>query len=261
MKRIVLGGLVVLVLLAIAVAFGLDSIVRAGLEKGATYALDVKTDVKSVSLGLFRGAATIEGLRIANPRGFSEGAALAADRIATEVKIGSLFTDEVVVPLVDLQAPEIFVEVSAGSTNLGTLLDNLQRKTGGAKPKEKAPSSEPGKKYRVGILRITGAKVRVGQAGLGSTQLVLGPIEMRDLGNDPKSLGQILQVVISEILKNASQLKGLPNEIARALSQDAQKAVGELRQAVESAAKDVQGTVEDAVKGIDQILKPTTKKK
>ena len=75
MKLLIKIVVVLVLLLVIGVLttfFFIDRIAKAGVEKGATYALGVPTTLKSADVGVFAGTFAMSGLNVANPEGFDK---------------------------------------------------------------------------------------------------------------------------------------------------------------------------------------------
>ena len=78
-KKILIGVVVLLVIVAAAIYFlfsNLDSIVKAMIEKYGTEAAQSDVRVDSVKISLTTGEASLGGLSVANPKGFSSAKAL-----------------------------------------------------------------------------------------------------------------------------------------------------------------------------------------
>ena len=85
MKKLVKYGVSTVVVLILIVVIGVvvlyfnrNRAAKAAIEEALSYALDVEVTVDSVNLSLFSGEASITGLKVANPKGFEGGEALAA---------------------------------------------------------------------------------------------------------------------------------------------------------------------------------------
>ena len=68
---ILVGGLVIVLVAVVVIAFvSIDAIARAGIERGATFALGVPTTLGSANIGILSGEFTMSGLDVTNPEGF-----------------------------------------------------------------------------------------------------------------------------------------------------------------------------------------------
>src|SRR5690554_6816935 len=77
MKKILIGLLAVVLVVVIAVVVlvvvgvsQIDNLLKAGIERGGTYATGVSTTVDDVDVQLRKGTLDLSGLVLANPPGF-----------------------------------------------------------------------------------------------------------------------------------------------------------------------------------------------
>jgi len=267
-----LAVVVVILLLAVAgLVFFAGSALRAGVEKGGTYALGVPVSVGSGTLGIFSGEVGLGKLRISNPPNYSSNPAFAADDIRAKAEVGSLTSEEVKIPWIVIEKPEVTFEVGTGGTNFSVLLKNTEKITQGQRPGA-PPSGEPSKpagsekRYVIGEIKVTGTKVRVGQSivkGMESSKEVTLPdLIVRDLksnGREGVTMAELIQRLLGEILQSvAKNGGGLPTELLGMIGKDANQALGALEQALHEK---VQGALKDAVektqKSVDKAVDET----
>ena len=91
--RILIVLVVLVVVAAVVAVFAIDSLAKSGLETAASYALDVDTTVEDLSLSLIGGRLEMDGLRIANPPGFSSEHLMKSGQFALQLKTATLFSD------------------------------------------------------------------------------------------------------------------------------------------------------------------------
>jgi len=198
MKPILLTLLALLVVLAGAGWFYLDHVAQRVVERGGSRALGVPVQVDSMALSPFSGRLGIDGLRVANPEGFSAEPLFRLDRGAVQVRPASLFADVIEVPELTLDGLIVRLERKNAGTNLDRIVENLRGNntgedagSGDAGADTGAASGQP-TRLRIGYLRITGVGAQVdlgselGERGRFSVDVP--PIEMRDLGDDPDGL-------------------------------------------------------------------------
>src|SRR5262245_7230362 len=97
-KYIILLLILVVVVGIFGVIWGINSIARSGIEKGATYALGVPTKVGSASVGIMSSSLTLSTLNVSNPSGFEGKHFLALGNGNVAVSLSTLRQDTVVVP-------------------------------------------------------------------------------------------------------------------------------------------------------------------
>ena len=83
-----------------------------------------------MTLSPLNGKGSIRGLTLANPEGFSEGAALALGAIELELLVGSVFEDVIEIDLLRIAQPQIRYETTLRTDNLRALLANLPQGNG-----------------------------------------------------------------------------------------------------------------------------------
>ena len=105
MKKAILAVLVILVL---AVAGGvyyitsnLDHLVKAAIEKYGSQATHTAVKVDNVLIKLTEGSATINGVTVRNPAGFSLPNAFSLGQIATDIDIDKTNKDLVAIELIN----------------------------------------------------------------------------------------------------------------------------------------------------------------
>jgi hypothetical protein len=195
MKRILIRlflALVVLLGVAIlAAALFLDRAIKHGIETFGPKLTRVEVKLDKASLSLFSGAGAIQGLVIGNPEGFKTPQAISIGSASLAVKAGSLLSDKVVIRSIQLDAPDITLEVGLGGSNLGKILANVEETTGGTNATAQAAAAGgPGKKLQVDDFKITGAKLQLSTAGMSGKSLAytLPTMQLKDLGTGPEGI-------------------------------------------------------------------------
>jgi len=129
MKKTALA-IVIILLVAIAGAIyyvfsNLDAIVKAAIESYGSDAVKTAVRVEDVAIRLTEGAATINGLTIANPDGFVTPLAFSLGEITVDINLEKTEQALVAIDAINIIAPEVFYEINAerkGSLNV--LKDN-----------------------------------------------------------------------------------------------------------------------------------------
>lgn len=120
------GVLLVLIVFIWQVVANLDSIVAGVIEDVGTETLKTKVSVAGVSIDLKAGKASIAGLTIANPDGFSNANLFDLEGIEIDLDIQSMSGDVLVIESIRINNPRIVFEGTAsGGSNMQTLLDNM----------------------------------------------------------------------------------------------------------------------------------------
>ncbi|MHC4787607.1 MAG: DUF748 domain-containing protein [Planctomycetota bacterium] len=246
-----LAGLVALVVLAaIGLNVAVDRLVRSGLETTGPLLTGVPVQVRDVHLSILGGSFTVEGFEMGNPEGFKGSRSLAAGRIHVEAKLASLFSDEVVLPLVEVEEPEVVLELSEGKTNLGQIIEKIES----LRPE----SSE--RRLRIGRMQIRGA--RVGIAGLPAGQdlsFSLPDVVITDLqtGGESATAQQVASKVLRALLDDvlAEATGGLASARLDSLQEELDEALRLGRDVLGEDFEDLERAAEKARKELETLLK------
>jgi hypothetical protein len=236
MKKIIIGILVALVLLvvvAVAVVFlSLNSIVKKGVETVGPQMTKVEVRLGSVNLSPLSGSGSLNQLFVGNPDGYKTPFAMQMGSIQVGVKLGSVFSDTVVVDEINIQNPEITLEGTLDGNNLNTILNNVKGSDSSQPQPANAPAASGGtsKKFIVKDLVLAGAKVHINVSGFGKSvaQTVSIPdIHLQNIGNaeggaTPAQLTwQVLKPVLDEAVAVAA--RELEKQGAKELQKELQK--------------------------------------
>jgi uncharacterized protein involved in outer membrane biogenesis len=195
--------LLVLFLILVGAYFFIDSLVKAGIESGATSATGVRTTLGGVSIGLFSGQFSMQSLQLDNPDGFDSDHFLTLDKGEVAMNLGSLLGDEVVIPSLALDKIDINLEEKNGRLNFKTILDNLKQVSSG--PDD--PKPDDGKRYIIEELRITNIKVTATVGG-APIPIAIDKIVLTDVGsgkNQGVSMGQISGIILTAIFESLAE--------------------------------------------------------
>ena len=187
MKKVLIGVAVLAAIIIGAVVYvwtNLDSIVKTAIQTYGSEATKTAVRVDSVKLELADGKASIKGLTVANPAGFTDPNIFSLGEISTKVDISSLNKNPIIIDEIRISAPEVVYEINkSGVANADVLKKNLGAGGGGkASSSESKPSGEELKMIiRKIVVEGTSATVRI--AALGKDQTVKLPqIVMTDVG-------------------------------------------------------------------------------
>lgn len=246
LKKILFIVIILVVVLGIAAAVFVgvffDQIVKKGIETVAPTITQTPVTVSSVHIGVFSGAASINGLVVGNPPAYKTANAISLGKAAVSIEPKSLMADKIVIHSVEIVAPEVTFEGNPlGANNLQTILNNVS----GA-PNTNAPATttttpdatkKAAKKLQVDHFLISGAKVTAHITGLEGEpfSVVIPNIEFNNLGTGPDGItaAELTQKVIQEISADSlkavvERAKSLVGKNADALLKGAtDKAMGE----------------------------------
>jgi len=214
--RILLGLVVLLVILGVVAIFFLGTIVKSGVEKVGPRVAKVPIKLEGADISLFNGKGELKGFVVGNPEGFKSPEAIKVGSVAVALVPRTVLGDKVVIQSIKIVAPEITYETSLKGSNLQKLLDNVG---GSAQQDESAPTKDQQAtktKLQVDDLVITGGKVHVAAAIVGSTTIPLPEIHLKDMGQGPdgitpaelsqKILSAVLDATTKTVMANAGKL-------------------------------------------------------
>lgn len=288
-KIIIALGLALGLLLVIGVVIvfvQVDRIAKAGIERGGTSVLGVKTTVGSADVGIFGGTFAMSGLTVANPEGYPSPHFMTMDDAEVAVSLGSLMEDTVTLPELRIGVLDLNLDRTGGVANFQKILDHIGTSEKGGEGGGTA--SEGGKQFIINTLILEGAKVRVtGIPGLsiatGEIAVTVPEIRLTDVGSkDPLTTREIVGLIVKTIMSATIEAGGgiLPADLLGDLRGQldgliglddlgitaigdvgaiANTIAGKATDAVDDAARDVKGkideTLDDATKDIGDRLK------
>ena len=277
MKRLLRVVLVLLLLVIAAVVVGLvmiDSIAKTAVEEGGTYALGVDTTLEAVSIKLLRGQMNMDGLRVANPEGFTSPHLMNSGHFEMELVTGSVLSDTIELPKIELDGLDVWIEQKAGGTNVSKVIDNLKRLSGPGEPEDQ-DQDEPGKKVKVDSVVIRNVVAHFHLLGdlapTGPITVKVPEIKLTNISSDDGGgvvMAQLMRRLVSEVLAAivdgakgtvpADFLKDLDAQVAGAAKAVAENAGKMVKDAADAAAKSLgEGTgkaVKDAADAAGKAL-------
>lgn len=225
LRRIIVAVVVVILLGLLVLMLSLDHLVKRGVETGATYAMGVQTTLGSADLSVLGGGIKLDRLRVANPQGYQSPHFFTMDRSQVQVALGSLMSDTMEVPVVELGGIDVNLEKREGKANYSVILANLGRFESSDPAPPQAPA-EGGKRMVIRRLLIEDITVHVDLLPVGGSltqrQITIPKIEMQDIGSDSDRgvlISEISAIVLKAVLKSLidSGIQ-LPGDMLRELS-------------------------------------------
>ena len=176
----------------------INHIVKEAIEKYGSQAAKTAVHVSSVDIRLSSGEASIHGLTVANPPGFTAPNIFSLANISARLDVKSITRSPILIQDIRITGPEVFYEMnSSGLSNLDELTKNLQEKT----PEKKQAEMKGKKEVKLFIRKLVFEKGRV-EARIAA------------LGEKPIML-DLPRVEQTEIGKNGG---AAPDEVARAVA-------------------------------------------
>lgn len=279
----VLALLLIIGVIGIVVfAFGqIDKIAKEAIERGGTYAMQVETTVQTVDVNLTEGTATMNGLNIANPRGFKTDHFFRLSDTSASVNLESIRSDTIVMPSITLSGIDVILDKGGKPSNYNTILKSLQRfeskDKGGAEP-----AVEGGKRVIINSLKLQDINIRVANMpglslAVGDVAVNIPEIELLDVGKEESmSPAEVINLVVKTVLAAAVEAGGgiIPGDILgelgnglagleslgdlgiKAISElNIDDALGGVQEEINKATEDVQKQIDDTTKKIDDATK------
>lgn len=178
------GALVLAAVIAAVVVLGqLGRLIERGVESEGPGLTGTSVALGGASVSIFNGEGELEGLRIGNPKGFSDDNAFDLGRIKIAIDPASVTSDVVRVKSLVVDGPRLLAEFDAsGRNNLGAILNHVRSVSGGT---ARAGSSSGGaqKKMIIDEFRFENAEARVLAPALNLDKSVkLPPVVLKNLG-------------------------------------------------------------------------------
>ena len=256
MKKVMIGVAALAVIVVGMLVFvwsNLDGIVKKSIQSFGSDATKTEVSVADVKLKLESGQATIRGLKVGNPAGFTDTNIFELGDISTKIDTSTIRQNPIVIDEVIISAPAVFYEINkSGASNVDILKKNL---AGGG---SSAGSSEASKPLKMIIrkLVVEGSKAKVRIAALGNAEQTvnLPRIQLTDIGKKSggATAAEVARILSSKLLGN---VKGSVAKLgvgkylgksADMFKNGATGAVGSVGGAVGGAA----GAASGAVKGL-----------
>ncbi len=234
-----------LVILLAVIAFfgatkGVNSLVKAGTEKGASHLMGVPLRIEDVSVALMSGQGSLSGMHIANPEDFKSEAAMTLEKASISLKPASLMSSKIVIHELRLEHPFINYERTLSSSNLDTIMEAIL---------EKIPASQEGSeeaRFQIDVFEMIQAQVKLSATALGGKGIgfTLPDVALRDLGKEGPGLTsaelakEIMSALLAAVVEKASvkgmdilpdSLKGAVNQGGQALEKLSTKTEGVVR--------------------------------
>ncbi|MEO0036112.1 MAG: hypothetical protein RLZZ501_2135 [Pseudomonadota bacterium] len=134
MRKFIIGVGLLLAVIAGGLFYlfsSLDGIVKTVIERVGSDVAGTKVSVGGVALRLAEGKATLSGLTVANPPGFSSEPAIRLGEVTIALDTTSLNHSPIVIKEVSVAAPAVALELGAGGSNLAVLRRNVTGATAG----------------------------------------------------------------------------------------------------------------------------------
>lgn len=225
MKKFVLISIAALVVVVAGVVWftlsNLDGIVKAVIEGAGSKITGTAVKLNKVEIDLSDGRATLWGLSVANPPGFSSQPAISFGEITVQLDLSSGVIKKIVTA-----KPRFRFEQKGATSNIGQLQNNIKKATasdqedGSKKPPSPAEEISEDTHLQIDLIQITEAQVHVTSPQLKKdADIRIKSLVFRNLkGSGKQVAGQILEQLTAKIAAAAAE---------KAIRSQMEKAVGE----------------------------------
>ena len=272
MKILLVLGAVLVLGLVVAI-FWINTLAKTGIERGATYALGVNTQLDEAKVGIYSGQFAMSGLKVDNPPDFTTPFFMRLKDGEVAVSLGSLTQDQIELPLLALSGIDIYLEYNGKQGNYDVILQNLQNLQTPSSPDQPQPDEpedqapEESKKFVIRQIAIRDINVHADVKIVGDkpTQIDLNipEIRLKDVGSGSEGgvmLSQLSGVLIKAILEASLKQGGdlLPEAVLGGLGSGLQEIEALGQGVVTQASKaidDTGKTLDDTGKAVQDVTK------
>jgi len=252
---LILGAAIcgLLVLVVVTLVLSLNSVVKAAVQNVVPKITGTTVKLEDVDISLFSGKGTLKGLVIGNPEGFHTDHAFALGTVRVDVDVPSLLSDTIVIQEVYVEGPEVIYEAGLTASNIGTILDNVEKFSGPPEEgKEKAPPPK-GEEKRIQINHFLfkdgrvslSAKILRGQ----ELSVPLPDVELRGIGGGGgRPIGEVAREIIVPLTRQIV-------DAAEAALADSKALVEDTKQKAKTAAGEFKETTKETVDRVKDLFK------
>lgn len=183
------------------------------MEKYGTQAIGTAVRVNKVTLHPAQGKGAIEGLTVANPKGYGAPHIISLGAISIRLDPRSLAADPAVIDDIRITSPLVVYEMNEDRV---ANVDVLKKNLGADRPSKtagrgKKSAKEEGKRLRIRRLVIESARadVRISALGGKPRTVTLSRIEMKDIGGTRGATPeQVAKQIVTAIVAEATREVG-----------------------------------------------------
>jgi hypothetical protein len=204
MRKVLVGvGSLVVVLIGtlVFVWYNLEDFVKDAIQAVCSEATQTSVSVYDVKLSLHSGEASILGLKVSNPDGFSDQNIFELGEIRIKIDSSTLNQNPIVIDEMVINAPSVVYEINkSGVSNVDILKSNLAQAVGDA-----GNSSGGSDEFKMIIrkLVVEGSRAKMRIAALGTAQqiVILPEILLTDIGKKSggETAAKVARIIVSKL--------------------------------------------------------------
>jgi hypothetical protein len=221
----IIGGVVLVLILAVVGAGGyllqnLDGIVKEVIEKVGSDVTGTDVKVAQVTIDLQGGAATLTGLTIANPAGFSENYLFAMEAVKVVIDVASMTGPVYVINEISVSGVQVLAEQKGSKTNIQALLNGMPQ----SEAADRSATDDSGDvKLAIQQINFAAGDLELRSDALGNHKVSLPGFKLNSIGSasDGKTPTEVGMAVATQLTSQIASAAGDAfSDIARQLAKE-----------------------------------------
>ena len=215
MSKIIIGFVVILVGAVLGVGYylmqNLDEIVKNMIEEVGTEVINAQVQVKEVKINLPEGKATLRGLTVANPPGFSSEPLFTLSNVSVTIDTSSLAEPVYLIEEISIDGVRVLAEQTGMVTNVQKFMDGMPKSDDPGAIRDTG-SSEADIKLAISRIDFLNGMMELRSDQIGNQSIELEKLQLRNIGTSENGLtpdeggeeiaGQLM-VSVQDALKSA----------------------------------------------------------
>ena len=215
MSKIILGFVVVLVVAVAGAGYylmqNLDGIVKSLIEEVGTEVTNAQVRVREVKVNLAEGKATLNGLTVANPPGFSTEPLFTLDNISVAIDTSSLTGPVYLIEEISIDGVHVLAEQKGTTTNVQKFMEGMPESDAQDDVSDTG-TSEVDIKLAISRIDFSDGTMELRSDQIGNQSIELKTLQLRNIGTPENGLtpdevgekiaGQLM-VSVKDALKSA----------------------------------------------------------
>ena len=253
--KLVLWGFVslavLIVLLAATIPLWISPVATGVANKVVPELTGTAFQMERCYVNPWTGAVRINAVRLANPEGFGSSPAFSVTSISVDLALCELMSNVLHIKDVTIVDPFASYYSHNGTNNIDAILENVEKKLGGKKPKEKEEKAKSEMKIIIDHLKVSGTKVKLMENDV-IPPLPIMTIELNDIGkeSDGATLEDAWKAITDAFMKGMSSIGDGFGALGGFLGDGAKS----LTNALGEGAKGLTETLGDGAKSVKDVL-------
>lgn len=256
------GFVVLIVLLVATIPLWISPVATAIAPKIVPEFTGTAFQIERFYVNPWTGAVRINAVKLSNPEGFGETPAVSATSVSVDLILSELLSNKLHIKDVTIVDPFASYYSHNGVNNIDAILENVEKKLGGKKPKEKEEKAKSEMKIIIDHLKVSGTKVKLMENNM-IPPLPIMTIELNDIGKESggatfedawKAITDAFMKGMSSIGDGLGALGGLLGDGAKSLTNALGEGAKGLTETIGESAKGVTDALGEGAKGVKNVL-------